>query len=308
MNQYRASRVEQMLAALGKSVCYLSLFLGMQVAVMIPVMVAVAAEELRGGSVMDEDALTAMMNADAMTLTLISGLLTIVVVLAIYLIRRKKLSEALMLRPVPVPTLLTAASLVPALYLLVTIFLMLLPQEWSQSYIEASAGIDSGSLIGIISVAVVAPIVEEFIFRGLIMNRLSRVMPGWLAVVLSAAVFGVCHGHPVWFAYAFALGGFFGFIDLRTGSIWPSILGHVAFNAIGQIVTFVPETEEGTELLIVLGTLLVVGIAAPLFNRRAVGALFHPAPQPQFTPMSLPGQELELPTQPGTYEFDPWDE
>lgn len=302
MNPRRASRVEQVLAALGKSVCYLSLFLGMQVAVMLPLMVSIITEELLGSSVVDEETLAALLNADAVTFSLISGLLTLAVVLAFYLIRRKKLSEALMLRPVPAPTLLTASSLVPALYLLVTIFLMLLPEEWTDSYVEASAGIDSGTLIGIIAVAVVAPIVEEFIFRGLIMNRLSGVMPGWLAVVLSAAIFGVCHGHPVWFAYAFVLGVFFGFVDLRVGSIWPSILGHVAFNAIGQIITFVPETEEGTELLIVLGVLAVVGIVCPILNRRALRALLHPASKP------LPEQAAERPAQPGTYDFDPWDE
>ena len=147
--------------------------------------------------------------------------------------------------------------------------------------------------------AVVAPIVEEFIFRGLVMNRLSRVMPGWLAVVLSAAVFGACHGHPVWFAYAFVLGAVFGFIDLRGGSNWPSILGHVAFNAIGQVFTFIPETEEGTEVVIAMGVLLVVGIIIPILNRKAIAALFRPAPAP------LAAQELS--TKPKDYDYDPWD-
>lgn len=302
MNPGKPDRVGQIFAALGKSVCYLGLFLGMQIVVMAPAFFSIFIQSLKGELMLDEDDITAMLGADVVTLTLISGLLTIVVVLAFYLIRRKKLSEALMLRPVPAPTLLTASSLVPALYLVVTLFLMLLPEEWSDSYSEASAGIDSGTLIGIIAVAVVAPIVEEFIFRGLMMNRLSGVMPGWLAVVLSSAVFGACHGHPVWFAYAFVLGVFFGFVDLRVGSIWPSILGHVAFNAIGQIITFVPETEEGTEFLIVLGVLALVGIAAPLINRRAVAALFRPMPKP------LPEQAAELSAQPGTYDYDPWDE
>lgn len=302
MNPGKPDRVGQIFAALGKSVCYLGLFLGMQIVVMAPAFFSIFIQSLKGELMLDEDDIAAMLGADVVTLTLISGLLTIVVVLVFYLIRRKKLSEALMLRPVPAPTLLTASSLVPALYLVVTLFLMLLPEEWSDSYSEASAGIDSGTLIGIIAVAVVAPIVEEFIFRGLMMNRLSGVMPGWLAVVLSSAVFGACHGHPVWFAYAFVLGVFFGFVDLRVGSIWPSILGHVAFNAIGQIITFVPETEEGTEFLIVLGVLALVGIAAPLINRRAVAALFRPMPKP------LPEQAAELSAQPGTYDYDPWDE
>ena len=256
MSERKPDRVGQVFAALGKSVCYVTLFLGMQVAVMLPLFVSVISEMVVGESAVDEG------TNDA-------------------------------------PTLLTAVSLAPALYFLVTTGLALLPEKWIDSYIDASSGIDSGTFFGVVAVVFVAPVVEEFIFRGLVMNRLSRVMPGWLAVVLSAAAFGACHGHPVWFAYAFVLGAVFGFIDLRAGSIWPSILGHVAFNAIGQIFTFIPETEEGTEVVIAMGVLLVVGIILPVLNRKAIAALFRPAPAP------LAAQEQ--PTKPKNYDYDPWD-
>lgn len=300
MNERKPDRVGQVFAALGKSVCYVALFVGVQVAVMLPLIVSIMTETLTGQSMVDEAAVRAVLNADTVTLTLISGLVTLAIVLAFYLIRRKKLSEALMLCPVPAPTLLTAASLTPGLYFVVSLALILLPEAWTEGYAEASAGIGSGTLVGLISVAVVAPIVEEFIFRGLVMNRLSRVMPGWLAVVLSAAVFGMCHGNLVWFCYAFALGAVFGFIDLRAGSIWPSILSHVLFNLIGQIGTFIPETEEGTEMLVFMGVLLVAGIALPIINRKAIAALFHPAP------VETAAQEPA--TAPKNRDYDPWEE
>ena len=299
MNERKPDRVGQVFAALGKSVCYLTLFLGMQLVVMLPLLVSMVSQAVTGESVVDEDVILALLSVDTMTLSMISGLLTLTVVLAFYLVRRKKFSEALWLRPVPVPALLTGAALAPGLYLVVTTALAMLPEAWLDSYDEASAGIDSGTLTGVIAVAVVAPIVEEVIFRGLIMNRLARVMPAWLAVVLSAAIFGVCHGHPVWFAYVFVLGAVFGFIDLRTNSILPSILGHVVFNAIGQIFSLIPETEEGTEMLIAMGVLLLVAIVAPLINRKGIAALFRPAPEP------LPAQEL--PEKPKNYDYDPWD-
>lgn len=299
MNERKPDRVGQVFAALGKSVCYVALFLGMQVAVMLPLIVSIVSEAITGESVVDEDAILALLSVDTMTLSLISGLLTLAVVLVFYLIRRKKLSEALWLRPVPGPALLTGVTLAPGLYVVITVALAALPEAWLDSYSEASADVAEGTLIGIIAVAVVAPVVEEIIFRGLVMNRLARVMPGWLAVVLSAAVFGACHGHPIWFAYAFVLGAIFGFIDLRANSILPSILGHVAFNAIGQVLSCIPETEEGTELVIALGVLIVIGIIAPILDRRAIAALFRPAPKP------LPAQEL--PAKPQDYDYDPWD-
>lgn len=303
MNPNRPDRVGQVFAALGKSICYVGLFLGMQVLVMLPVMFGAAIQAALGGG--DEDEIyAAMLNVDVTALALISGLLTIAVVLAFYLLRRKKLSEALWLRPVPAPALFTGASLAPALYFVVIVVLSVLPAAWTESYGEASSGIATGSIVGVISVAVVAPIVEEFIFRGLVMTRLSQVMSGGLAVLLSAAVFGLCHGELVWFCYAFVLGAVFGFIDLRAGSILPSILGHMTFNAIGQIMSFVPETEDGTEIVAALGVLLLAAIVLPILDRKGIAALFHSAPKPA---LAAPGA-WELPSVPGTYEYDPWEE
>ena len=294
-------RVGQVLAALGKSVCYVGLFLGMQVLVVMPAAFGVAIQAALGG--WDEDEISAaMMDLDVTTLTLISGLLTLAFVLAFYLLRRKKLGEALWLRPVPAPTLFTGASLAPALYFAVVIVLSMLPAAWTESYGEASSNIATGTVLGAVSVAIVAPIVEEVIFRGLVMTRLSRVMSGWLAVLVSAAVFGLCHGELVWFCYAFVLGAFFGFIDLRAGSILPSVLGHIMFNAIGQIMTFVPETEEGTEVVIALGVLFLAAIVLPILDRKGIAALFRSRPAPN------PPVEWKLPSVPGTYDYNPWEE
>lgn len=304
MNQNKPDRVGQVFAALGKSICYVGLFLGMQMAVILPLVIATIAEMVTGASVVDEDAVMAVLNADAATLSLISGLLTLAVILAFYLIRRKKLSEALWLRLVPPSTVFTGAALAPALYFVVATVMAMLPESWTENYSEASEGITTGTFAGVLAVVIVAPIAEEFVFRGLMMNRLSRAMSGGLAVVLSAAVFGLCHGELVWFCYAFMLGVFFGFIDLRAGSIFPSILGHMMFNAIGQIMSFIPETGEGTELLTAMGILLLAAIVLPILNRRGIAALFRPAPKAE--PAAV--DQWGLPTEPGTYEYDPWDD
>ena len=303
MKPNKPDSVGQVFAALGKSICYVGLFLGMQVLVLLPVMFGSAIlAALNGGS--EDEINAAMMDFDVMAVTLISGLLTLAVVLVFYLIRRKKLSEALWLRPVPAPALFTGASLAPALYFVVIIVLTVLPEAWTENYGEASADIATGTVLGVISVAIVAPIVEEFIFRGLMMTRLSRVMPEGLAVLLSAAVFGLCHGELVWFCYAFVLGLVFGFIDLRTGSVLPSILGHLMFNAIGQIMSFVPESEEGTGTLIALGALLAAAIVLPILDHKGIAALLRRAPG-----TAPAGQEAAgLPGEPETYDYNPWDE
>lgn len=297
MKPDRGERAGEVLLALLKSGCYVGLFLGMQVFVMLPTVITGIIQANLDGEV---DEVYELLTADAQIYTLVSGLITIAVVLAVYLFRRKPLGEALWLRRVDGRTLWTGATLAPGLFLVVSLALAVLPEEWTESYNEAASSISTASLVGFLAVVAVAPVVEELIFRGLMVNRLSRVMPGWLAVVLAAAVFGACHGHPVWFGYAFVLGCVFGFIDLRAGSIWPSILGHMVFNSFSQILNLLPQSEEGTEVLAALGIIVLMAIALPILDRRGIAALFRRRPKAE------PVRELS--TAPGVYEFDPWDE
>ena len=299
MKPKAGERAVQVIVALLKSSCYLGLFLGMQVLVMLPVAITAGIQQAIGGQELGDQLFRALMD-NAMLFSLISGVLTAAAVLAFYLIRQKKLSEALWLRRVDAPSLWAGASLTPALYLAVILVMAALPRAWMESYSEASSGIGSGGAATLIATVLVAPVVEELIFRGLIMTRLSKAMPGWMAVLLSAATFGICHGHPVWFGYTFVLGAFFGFVDLRTGSIWPSILAHLTFNAIGQAFTLVPESESGVGTLIMLVVVLLAGIAAPILDRKGIAGLFRPAPRAEAVPA--------LPMVPGVYEFDPWEE
>lgn len=292
-------RVAQVLLAFLKAVCYLALFLGMQVAVMLPVILAAWMQTWAG--VPDAaDSANALLEGNIMAFSLISGILTLMVVLVFYRIRRMRPSEALWLRRTPAPALWVGTALMPSLFLAVNMVLLALPAEWVDRYNTASSDLDSGGFVGVLAVVIVAPVVEEIIFRGLIMTRLSRAMPGWLAILLSAAVFGACHGDPVWFGYAFPMGVVLGLMDWKAGSIWPSILGHVTFNAIGQTFSLLPETESGVLESTALAALLIFAIAGLIVERKAIAALFRPAPKPI--------RVQEFPLSPGVYEFDPWDE
>lgn len=299
MKQGTGGRAARVFVALGKSLCYLALFLGAQVLVMLPVAVAAGVQAaLENWEAADQ--LYNLLYENTMVFSALSGLITIGVILLFYRIRRKKLEEALWLRRVEGPGLWAGAALAPALYLVVTTALMLLPEAWLDSYAEASAGLSGGGVVGAVAVVLVAPVVEEFVFRGLIMTRMARAMPGWLAAALSAAIFGVCHGHPVWFAYAFVLGLVFGLMDLRLGSIWPSIWAHMIFNAIGQIFDLLP--EEDTVAMGAYIVLLAVAVLIPLLARKGVKALFRPEPK------ALPAQEGGQPAGSEGGDWDPWDE
>ena len=105
MNERKPDRAGQIFGALGKSVCYLALFMGMQIVVVLPVIVNGIVAGLTGEAPDESAIVDAIMGADTMMLSLIANLLTLTFVLLFYFIRRKKLSEALWLRRVPAPVL-----------------------------------------------------------------------------------------------------------------------------------------------------------------------------------------------------------
>ncbi len=79
---------------------------------------------------------------------------------------------------------------------------------------------------------VLAPVMEELFFRGLVQTYLGEVLRGrWRAVLGSAAAFGLVHSFQPQATVALAfLGVLLGFVYERTGSlVWP-ILIHAAFN------------------------------------------------------------------------------
>ena len=75
-------------------------------------------------------------------------------------------------------------------------------------------------------VAVVAPIVEELIFRGLIYHGLKRNYNSFTAVFMSALLFALFHLNPWQFPATFVLGLLLGWLMVRTKSIVLAILGH----------------------------------------------------------------------------------
>lgn len=77
-----------------------------------------------------------------------------------------------------------------------------------------------------LKVAVVAPVVEELIFRGLILQGFRRNYNAFTSVVMSALLFALFHLNPWQFPATFVLGILLGWIMLRTNNILLAILGH----------------------------------------------------------------------------------
>lgn len=81
-------------------------------------------------------------------------------------------------------------------------------------------------------VAIFAPLVEEFIFRGVIMRGLLRKYSPFFAIVFSAILFAGYHLNPWQFSVAIYLGIFLAWLRYKTRNIWLPVLAHSLNNFI----------------------------------------------------------------------------
>jgi len=85
-----------------------------------------------------------------------------------------------------------------------------------------------------LTAVVVAPVVEELFFRGLLLRALQRRFSAPAAVAISGATFGAVHlldpGAYVILPALVALGMLSGVFAVRTGNLSRSILLHAGFN------------------------------------------------------------------------------
>ncbi|PCI95179.1 hypothetical protein COB11_02790 [Candidatus Aerophobetes bacterium] len=81
-------------------------------------------------------------------------------------------------------------------------------------------------------VAIVAPILEEIVFRGYLQSALKTTMPAWAAIVTASSIFASVHGSLTLWPVYFMLGFGMGFVYDRTGSLKTAIAYHMANNMI----------------------------------------------------------------------------
>ena len=101
---------------------------------------------------------------------------------------------------------------------------------------------------GFIIVCLMAPVLEEVVFRGAILNALRK----WLtsdtaAILLSSLLFALLHFNPAQMPHAFLIGILLAWLCLRTGSILPAIVFHWVNNITAfTIAQIAPEWQDKT--------------------------------------------------------------
>ena len=115
--------------------------------------------------------------------------------------------------------------------------------EWLMQALSSATG--GNFIINFLSVAVLAPLLEEWLCRGLIIRTLYRngVKAFW-AIILSALFFALIHGNPWQAIPAFALGCLFGYVYYKTGNLWLCILMHFTNNFTSLMISQIEEVPD----------------------------------------------------------------
>jgi membrane protease YdiL (CAAX protease family) len=101
---------------------------------------------------------------------------------------------------------------------------------------STTQGITSISIaLAVLSLVVIAPLVEEIVFRGLLFGALAARLGVIASAAVTALLFGAVHGDPVLFPTLAAMGFVTALAYAGTGNLWVAIALHAINNALGAI-------------------------------------------------------------------------
>ncbi len=128
-------------------------------------------------------------------------------------------------------------------------------------------------LVNFLILVIVAPIMEELLFRKFIIDRTAAYGEG-ISIMLSGLMFGLFHGNLGQFMYAFFLGIFFGFVYVKTRNIIYTIILHMIINFFGGFVSTIMLDISGyTELLNLISSDYNAEALMALFSEHAAGLI-----------------------------------
>lgn len=201
--------------------------------------------------------------------------------------RRINMRSLFRLNPVSLNTILAAVPIAIGLTIIadeidrITQTLIKIPAGFSkiQEIMMITDPLSAFFVVGV--VIIIAPFIEEIIFRGFLQRILERRLRDITkAILLSALIFALIHFNPWWAIQIYIIGIFMGFVAWKTNSVWVSFFLH-AFNN-GVAVLFTHFSEERLNwyewhghvsplillagLIILVGGLILFGRVIPVIN------------------------------------------
>ncbi len=135
----------------------------------------------------------------------------------------------------------------------------------------------SGGLVSFITLCLIAPPIEEMLFRGVFLRGFLNNYAPWRAIALSALVFGLAHFYLNHIIVATVIGAVLGWLYYTTRSLWPSVIAHAIQNGSSLLsVEFETGNLSGIEPALFPATSIpavLIGIAALVYGLRQIRSI-----------------------------------
>lgn len=150
--------------------------------------------------------------------------------------------------------------------IIVQVVAFLFPNAYAR-FLEMVDRLEMGGFVPLfIAVVIVAPFIEEVMFRGLVFRVLEQKYALVTTVLLQGVLFGAYHMNIVQGAYAAVLGVILGLSLIWTGSIWIPIIIHFGNNLMSTLLGLDPIASfvEANELIAGGFVMIMLLIVFPL--------------------------------------------
>ncbi|MGL4522216.1 MAG: lysostaphin resistance A-like protein, partial [Bacilli bacterium] len=145
-------------------------------------------------------------------------------------------------------------------------------QVWEELFLEMEALYTDagwvGGLVMIIEVCIIAPIVEEILHRGVVINGLAQRFQARGTILLSALIFALMHGNAAQFIVAFFVGILLGIVYYYTRNLLAVIGMHMMYNSVMTFVPIVP--ENWIEGWIMFGVCTAIGSGIIWYSLKVI--------------------------------------
>ena len=122
-----------------------------------------------------------------------------------------------------------------------------------------------GGFVSVVTICIIAPLAEEMLFRGIFLRSFLVNYSTNRAICLSALLFALFHMNIYQIPTAFILGCIFGWLYVRTRSLWPCILGHSLYNTCVVVIwSSIDKSEQALAQSAGSSTVMISVMAAAL--------------------------------------------
>lgn len=131
-------------------------------------------------------------------------------------------------------------------YFIANLFALFILEKMFPFFEDKNHLVNKPTIISMILLSLIIPIVEEVFFRGIICNLLIKKYSPIISIMISGMIFAFGHGSV---GLIFLLTGssfYFGYIYIKSNSLWNSIIVHVINNSIISIISYYLSGNEST--------------------------------------------------------------